>query len=323
MNTDKLALAYKPTLFIASSTEGLAIAGLLKELLSDDADIDIWHEEDMFAKDNTFLSSLLNLSSFYDYAIMVMSADDHLTKRKQSGSAPRDNILFEYGLFLGRIGPNRAYAVCEKGIQLPSDFFDVKMHQYEKGEQTGTQITAIAAEISLSIRRFYQQYEFTLLPSTTLAVGYYKNFLEQVIDAILKKKPFVYAGDGQQLPAINTAQPKIVIMLPETLSDILPDAPVFIDWTRKHQKVFVHADARPYPFYLQANNSEFFDIPTTLRSSWYTLNELFDPEFLDQKGRRSKVDKKEIRNFEKTLRALIPDDIEDTFISIQTITPEA
>ncbi|HEY1863265.1 MAG TPA: TIR domain-containing protein [Roseiarcus sp.] len=77
-----------------------------------------------------------------DFAIAIAHADDSPTNRGKAWPRPRDNIIFELGLFMGRLGRSRAILMeprAEK-VRLPSDFAGVTTITYgfEKGADVAT-----------------------------------------------------------------------------------------------------------------------------------------------------------------------------------------
>ena len=43
----------------------------------------------------------------------------------------RDNVMFEYGLFLGRVGNQRAFVIKDKQVKIPSDMLGITLADYE------------------------------------------------------------------------------------------------------------------------------------------------------------------------------------------------
>jgi predicted nucleotide-binding protein len=120
------AVKKKPKVFIGSSTEGLTIAELIQLNLQHNADVDLW-SQGVFGLSMGSLESLVAAVKKYDYAILVLTPDDLIEKRGTSSNSPRDNVLFELGLFMGRLGRDRTFMVyCrDKPMSLPSDLAGV------------------------------------------------------------------------------------------------------------------------------------------------------------------------------------------------------
>lgn len=122
----------KPSVFIGSSSEGLEIARAIGEEIKSFADATIWNE-DVFDYGRGYLEELLCEIEKHDFAILVMSPDDQTASRGLEAAAPRDNVIFECGLFMGRLGRDRTFAVCDKdtATKLPSDFAGVSLVTYD------------------------------------------------------------------------------------------------------------------------------------------------------------------------------------------------
>jgi|SRR5439155_11867293 len=72
----------KPTVFIASSEEGLTAAQAIQEQLRATADCQIW-TQGAFPPSGSTLDSLLNLISEHDFGIFVFSPDDRVNIRSK------------------------------------------------------------------------------------------------------------------------------------------------------------------------------------------------------------------------------------------------
>ena len=90
----------KPSMFVGSSSEGLEIARAIRVLLGDAAEITLWNEG-FFRPGNTFIDTLVNALPRFDFAALVLTADDLVRSRDLESFGPRDNVLFELGLFHG------------------------------------------------------------------------------------------------------------------------------------------------------------------------------------------------------------------------------
>ena len=112
----------RPRVFIASSVEGLPIAEAIAGDLQFLADVTIW-DQGVFPLSEGTLPALDAVADQSDFAIVVLTADDRTTKRGQTYPVPRDNVLFELGFFMGRLGVDRTYMVYSRDNPptLPSD----------------------------------------------------------------------------------------------------------------------------------------------------------------------------------------------------------
>jgi hypothetical protein len=125
----------KPSIFIGSSSEGLDIAREVELQLLPVADVNLW-ANGIFVLGEGTLESLVNALARFDFAIMVLSPDDLLETRGQNFTSPRDNVLFELGLFMGRLGRRRTIIMNEEGapLKLPSDLNGITRATYAKRE---------------------------------------------------------------------------------------------------------------------------------------------------------------------------------------------
>src|SRR5690349_11927339 len=90
----------RPSVFIGSSSEGLKIARAVQANLDDAAETTLW-SQGVFGLSEGTLESLVDRSQDFDFAILVLTPDDLIESRTRRAAAPRDNVLFELGLFTG------------------------------------------------------------------------------------------------------------------------------------------------------------------------------------------------------------------------------
>jgi hypothetical protein len=122
----------KPALFVGSSSEGLEFARAVRSLLAEDAEVTLWNEG-VFALGATFIESLVSSLARFDYAVIVLTPDDMITSREVTALSPRDNALFELGLFMGRLGRERTFVVRGRGedLKIPSDLAGLTTAVYD------------------------------------------------------------------------------------------------------------------------------------------------------------------------------------------------
>lgn len=125
----------KPSVFIGSSREGLDVAREVELHLQDDATPTIW-KYGVFGLGSGTLETLMNALDRFDFAVMVLSKDDLLESRDKSYTAPRDNVILELGLFMGRLGRERTFIVHEEdpNLKIPSDLAGITLSPYHKRE---------------------------------------------------------------------------------------------------------------------------------------------------------------------------------------------
>lgn len=329
MKNDHLTSNFRPTMFIASSSEGLEVARAVKSQFEKDIDVDIWNE-DIFKINASYLSTLLNRAGFYDFAVMVLTPDDELQLRGEPAKAPRDNVIFEYGLFLGRLGPERAFMIKEESVRIFSDYQGISIATFRNRDNLAAAVGNACNQIRGFIRDFNQNYHIGLLPSTALAIGYYNNFIGKITEALIERKPIRIIEKDPAGKIISENQvdyeqkrPVIRILMPDRLTELEPTA--LKAKTRSLKQVSLDSSFRQFPFYISMDADDgdtlnLFDIPTTLLASNRAIEEVFDRAFLRQNNNYEFIQRKEIVNFERTLRLLIPDAIENLLITVEKLS---
>lgn len=117
----------RPVMFIGSSSEGLVTARRLAAALeSKHLSVRIW-SNDIFAASDTTIESLEQAATEVDFAILVLTPDDTTTSRGKRRAAPRDNVVYELGLFGGALGRKRTFMVVETTTKqkIPTDLLGV------------------------------------------------------------------------------------------------------------------------------------------------------------------------------------------------------
>ncbi len=108
----------KTRIFIGSSTEGLAIARKIKSGLKYDAHVDTWADGIFDQPGMAYIEILEEILNVYDFGIFVFNPDDKVFSRGKISSIPRDNVIFEYGMFLGRHTRRKAFFIIPRGIDI-------------------------------------------------------------------------------------------------------------------------------------------------------------------------------------------------------------
>jgi len=126
----------KPRIFLGSSKEHAKMVQALTRGLEDIAHVEPWTTS--FNPGTTTLERLLELTREVDFAAFVFAHDDWTTNsapasvRSGSGQAsPRDNVVFEAGLFGAALGMRRTFILHASGAKLPTDLLGLTSVRYE------------------------------------------------------------------------------------------------------------------------------------------------------------------------------------------------
>ncbi len=92
----------KPVLFIGSATESKYMVDALEESLMTFVTVRRW--DNAFKSGKYTLETLLTQSAQSDFAVFAFGQDDKFESRGTSEWAPRDNVVFEAGLFAHALG---------------------------------------------------------------------------------------------------------------------------------------------------------------------------------------------------------------------------
>ena len=93
----------RPNLFIGSSSEGHDFDVEIRAQL-ERFPIEIIHWSQIFPSGIFSLEALLNILPKIDAALFISTPDDETKYRGKIKPQPRDNIIFEFGLFMGKLG---------------------------------------------------------------------------------------------------------------------------------------------------------------------------------------------------------------------------
>jgi hypothetical protein len=122
----------KPRVFVGSSSEGLPIAYKLQELLGDDYLVEVWNQG-IFGLGSTTIEALEDAVTTFDFGVFIFTPDDEVVSRDVAKPSARDNVIFEAGMFVGKLGRKRALIVepGSRAIVLPSDLASLTTARYD------------------------------------------------------------------------------------------------------------------------------------------------------------------------------------------------
>ena len=122
-------------IFVICSVEALGIAQEIQSGLShENVLVTLW-TNGVFIASQYALESLEDALQQSDFAVAVAHPDDQTVTRGESSRTPRDNVIFELGFFMGKLGRDRTFLVEPRGegIKLPSDLKGINPIGYRPG----------------------------------------------------------------------------------------------------------------------------------------------------------------------------------------------
>ena len=113
----------KPRIFLGSSGKQAKLVQALTRGLEEICEVEPWTT--VFNPGVSTLERLLELTREVDFAAFVFAQDDWTSNPSdstaQGQASPRDNVVFEAGLFGGALGIRRTFILHAGGSKLPSE----------------------------------------------------------------------------------------------------------------------------------------------------------------------------------------------------------
>lgn len=147
----------KPTLFIGCSKENLNEANALHQALTYDAEPTIW-DQGTFRPSDYPLESLETAVERSDFAAFIFVPDDKTVMRGEQLSTVRDNVVFELGLAIGRLGRKRTFIIVPMGqdIHIPTDLKGWTPIEFDPSREDGNLRSAMAP-VASELREAFAQ----------------------------------------------------------------------------------------------------------------------------------------------------------------------
>lgn len=302
---------FLPSIFIGSSKEAQKIAKQVEIELDGFAQCKLWMDAFDFGVSN--YDNLIKQVAFYDYAILIATADDLLESRKQTFKSVRDNVLFEFGMFAGGLGKSRVFYVVEEGTKIPSDLSGITLPFLPKRSSTNFSeaVTSIVERIKKYIQGKENTFDLGFLPSTTLAYGYFVNFVERTVERLLEDKADAKTFTLQGGSTFQIKDLKFSILIPSDLSDDMFKKVIAKRLKDGWQKLKVDPKhVRDYDFSVDVSKASegqlhLVDIPFTLNALNLAIELYSSKEHIGKDTREYLLEYREIRNFKRTLEYMI------------------
>jgi O-acetyl-ADP-ribose deacetylase (regulator of RNase III) len=119
-------------IFIGSSGEAMDVCRAIQQELDRDFDATIW-DQGVFRPTYDAIDSLRRALDTSDAGIFVLTPDDRTEMRGRVDPTARDNVIFELGMFLGRLGVSRTFVLAPRKaiMHLPTDLGGITVVHYD------------------------------------------------------------------------------------------------------------------------------------------------------------------------------------------------
>lgn len=305
----------KKRIFIGSSSEELGTAQVVKEILEKDFEVVIWNEKiwdkSIFRLNNNFLTDLLSSTLKFDFGILIGSQDDKVVVRGKKHMQPRDNVLFELGLFIGRLGIDRCAFLIDEGVKIPSDFGGVKISMFNNINlvEKVDEIKDLFNNADVNDLNFF--------PSSTLAATYYENFVKLVCEHYISNGGFDFKDKKYKNSIFKIFVPKSVTDNTNFQSRKIQnemDLNDEISFGTASRKRSVRVSSS-----IEEDTLVLADFPTILTGITHAISNLLPKEFNKQDDEYKIILNRELDKFIESLEIIINRNNYEGFVEIERI----
>ncbi|MEO9257781.1 MAG: STING domain-containing protein [Crocinitomicaceae bacterium] len=304
----------KKRLFIGSSSEEFDLANNAKKILEKDFEVVVWNDRiwdrAVFRINQNFLSDLLKASLKFDFGILIGSKDDKVEYRGKEVLQPRDNVLFELGLFLGRLGVSKCAFLVENELKLLSDLQGITLSFFDRAKADS--FNSAVEQIS-DVFKNTSDTEINFFPSATLASVYFENLVSPTCK-------FLINNQGYSLNGIHYKKYRLKIIIPERITSDLNIKFETLKAGLPTTKVDIESSGRPRNIYHETqitdDTIEFIDFPTIISGINYAILNLLPNEFNQLNADYDLIVDRELNKFVMTLKQLLLRSGFDTIVSI-------
>jgi CRP/FNR family transcriptional regulator, cyclic AMP receptor protein len=145
-----------PILFVGSSRESLPIIqALLDGWKSAPFVVRAW-TGGVFTPSQFPIDDLTKQLDECDYSALVLGPDDQILSRGITSNAPRDNVLFELGLFMGAIARSRTFFIvpADVDVKIPTDILGLNPLRFvSTNSALADNVAPVCREIAALIER--------------------------------------------------------------------------------------------------------------------------------------------------------------------------
>lgn len=296
----------RPRVFIGSSKECKEIAQTVKTHLSSECDCVVWTDANFFKANESTYRSLVKNALTFDFAVFIGGADDFVVRCSTGATkfATRDNVYLELGLYAGILSPDRTFFLVDENSQIASDLFGITLHLYSDDKEINEKCSCIIK----SIKNEWDINRINFLPSTSLAIGYFENFIEPAANSLffddkitIDKKEYNISGYDKSLK----------VYIPKELdADFKSKAEVLIknnNYQSAELKMKLRNIGLVVDFEAFENEKKviLYDFPQTLRAAFRAVELASAQDSVGYTENIKRAKEKEVRNFISTINNLV------------------
>lgn len=305
----------KKRVFIGSSSEELPLAEIAKKQLSAEFDVTVWNDNlwdtAVFRLNQNFLSDLMKASLQFDFGILLGTADDKVQYRGNEVLQPRDNVLFELGLFIGRLGTSKCAFVIDKEVKFPSDFQGITLARFSKSD---TSTFEQAIEQVAAVFRASSETDVNFFPSATLAAVYFENLISPICK-------YVVENGGFTVDDKLYSKCKINVLIPERINNDVNFQFEKLKAGMTTKNVSFRYAGRPRNISIDTQASgdtlEFIDFPTIIAGINYAISNLLPNDFSKLSPDYDAILDRELNRFITTIKLLLIKNGYDDMVNIK------
>lgn len=181
----------KPRVFIGSTTEHLALARAIQGLLPADMQSTVWDQR-VFTMGNYLVDALLAQLRASDFGVFVLANADVATVRGKRYAVPRDNVIFELGMFTGQLGRLRTFVLVPETtppVKLPTDLGGLITGRYRARRVRGglqAALGPLCSEVAQLIRE--RSYQARSGDARVISTRVFNEYGERFVELLQKAK---------------------------------------------------------------------------------------------------------------------------------------
>ncbi len=291
----------KPKIFIGSSTNGYSIAEKVKNNFLAIADCVLWQDPDVWEPNQSTFDNLMRMATYFDYGIFVATADDLTLTGDKLVIEARDNVILEMSLFLGAMGRHKSFLLVESGIKLPSDFNGIFMPRFDPKNDSSIEAACHAYHNIIEEHNILGH--LSLYPTTALAFGYYKNFVDGLVESM--QNPETLEDNG-----IVYSEFRFKIVMPADLQGMIRQKAALFYKRHGFVENAIKTRYRRHPAWFHLDQTKapvaiIYDMPSTLTGIDDAIEMSLRKGFFGRTKLQGIIEQRELNNFRRVLQIQI------------------